>query len=262
VTGEADGQTSPDRASDMRGDVSRVRYSHDMTTTSTTAPAALTVTRDGFTFAVTASGWPAPSACTRCDGSGFIRPFSHVYAGECFECNGGRKSFPAVGTRNATTVEQAQRGHVTALKARARREAKAAAKWEADREAREAREAAALAAQIAQAEVEAYEEAARLAALVDVVEGKAVITGTVLGLKSVESTFGYRTTTTMKMLVADDRGFKVFGTAPVRLAQATEAGTYAALKGMRVTFTATVEAGRDRGFGYFTRPTKVAILPA
>lgn len=219
-----------------------------------------TATIGAHTFAVTASGWPAPGACTRCDGSGFIPYYAGIYGGECFECDGGRKSFPAIGTRNATTIAEAQAGHVKALKARDRAHAKAAAKRDERAAERAAHQQANAVAERERADAKAAAEAAALAALTDVIPGRQVITGTVLGTKVVESSFGYRTTTVTKMIVLDDRGFKVYGTAPYTLAAATDAGTYAALRGLRVSFAAAVVAGSDFGFGFFTRPTKAALI--
>lgn len=78
--------------------------------------------------------------------------------------------------------------------------------------------------------------------------GRIVITGEVVSLKTVESDYG----TQFKMLVRDDRGFKVYGTEPSSINPG---------KGERVTFTARVERSKDDDyFGFFSRPTKAAIL--
>jgi hypothetical protein len=85
-----------------------------------------------------------------------------------------------------------------------------------------------------------------------IVAGKQVITGEVMSLKTQYSQYGEVT----KMLVKDDRGFKVFGTVP----QAIWDAAYELdieVKGQRVQFTATVEASKDDNkFGFFKRPTK------
>ena len=96
-----------------------------------------------------------------------------------------------------------------------------------------------------------------------VIEGKLVITGEVLTTKLQDSDFG----STWKMLVRDDRGFKVWGTIPASLqgridwddeGQKVIAG---AERGDRVTFSATVERSRDDAqFGFFKRPTKASII--
>lgn len=89
-----------------------------------------------------------------------------------------------------------------------------------------------------------------------IVDGKQVITGEVLSLKTQYSQYG----DVIKMLVKDDRGFKVFGTVP----QAIWDAAYTLdieVKGQRVQFTATVEASKDDDkFGFFKRPTKSQII--
>jgi hypothetical protein len=99
-----------------------------------------------------------------------------------------------------------------------------------------------------------------------VVEGKAVvITGTVLSTKEDRGFYG----TQLKMLVLDDRNFKVWGTVPSALDYSqewvSEAGDYnitpAVEKGDRVTFTASVEAKEgETSFGYFKRPRKASFV--
>lgn len=80
--------------------------------------------------------------------------------------------------------------------------------------------------------------------------GKIVITGTVLSIKSQESNYG----TTLKMLVRDDSGFKVWGSVPSKINQDD-------LKGCRVTFSGTVSVSdNDQYFGFFKRPTKASII--
>jgi hypothetical protein len=88
---------------------------------------------------------------------------------------------------------------------------------------------------------------------VPVVTGKSVdITGKVLSLKMRESQWGE----SLKMLIKDDRGFKVWGTVPKTIVAAIETGD-------RVAFTATVEASDDdETFGFAKRPRKAAILAA
>lgn len=80
-------------------------------------------------------------------------------------------------------------------------------------------------------------------------EGRVVITGTVLAFKRQESMYG----DVLKMLVQDDRGFRVWGSVPTSLDDAERES--------RITFTATVTASdRDAKFGFFKRPTKAAII--
>lgn len=83
----------------------------------------------------------------------------------------------------------------------------------------------------------------------DAPEGRIAITGIVLAFKLQSSQFG----DTLKMLVQDDRGFRVWGSVPKSLDDAEREN--------RITFTATVTASdRDAKFGFFKRPTKAEIL--
>ena len=86
---------------------------------------------------------------------------------------------------------------------------------------------------------------------VPVVEGNGVaIVGTIVSTKWQDSDYGG----SLKMLVNDDRGFKVWGTVPSSLD---------AERGDRVSFIANVEQSRnDADFGFFKRPRKAAILEA
>lgn len=102
------------------------------------------------------------------------------------------------------------------------------------------------------------ERAARTAAepveiKVPVVVGKVQITGKVLSTKWVENDFGG----SLKMLVRDDRGFKVWGTVPAALIPNSDVNPV----GQEVIFSATVEASRDDdSFGFFKRPTKASYI--
>ena len=56
--------------------------------------------------------------------------------------------------------------------------------------------------------------------------------------------------------VKDDRGFKVWGTCPAKLARGFDE-----LVGMRVTFTADLtQSDRDETFGFFKRPTQAEVV--
>ncbi len=101
-----------------------------------------------------------------------------------------------------------------------------------------------------EAEKRAKERAEQQANAVPVVEGKATeITGKVLSEKWQEGYYG----TTHKMLVLDDRGFKVWGSVPSALS--------AVSRGDRVSFTAATEASNDdETFGFFKRPRKAEFL--
>jgi hypothetical protein len=94
-----------------------------------------------------------------------------------------------------------------------------------------------------------------------VVEGRIVVTGEVLTTKWQDSDFG----STLKMLVRDDRGFKVWGSVPKSLqaswSSVTGEDTPSVEKGNRVTFTAQVEKSRDdETFGFFKRPTQAKVV--
>ena len=95
-----------------------------------------------------------------------------------------------------------------------------------------------------------------------VVEGKILVTGEILTVKWQESHYGGA----LKMLVRDDRGFKVWGTCPTSLdnVHTDEDGrTSGVVKGDRVAFTATVEASNDDPtFGFFKRPSKAGLVVA
>ena len=81
--------------------------------------------------------------------------------------------------------------------------------------------------------------------------GKVTVTGEVLSTKYVESDFS-RYGGTLKMLVRDDRGFKVWVTVPSAITVE---------RGDRVTFTATLEVSdRDECFAFGKRPTKAQVI--
>ncbi len=86
----------------------------------------------------------------------------------------------------------------------------------------------------------------------DVVVGNGVtITGIVVSTRSQEGNFGFE----YKMLVEDDRGFRVWGSVPSGIGE-TE-------RGERVTFIANVEKSPDDlSFGFFKRPRKGQVLQA
>jgi hypothetical protein len=83
----------------------------------------------------------------------------------------------------------------------------------------------------------------------DAPEGRVVITGTVLAFKRQGSEYG----DILKMLVQDDRGFRVWGTVPKSLDDAERES--------RISFTANLtQSDKDSKFGFFKRPTKAALL--
>ena len=223
--------------------------------------------------------------CRRCMGHGNIgygRISSAHYqtgsqTGSCFDCLG----------RGTTTVR------VSSIKARLRREAKRAdeaakAQAEADAKvaARQAWDAAhpdevALIAELAdtvreqglafdllnsKADIPTSAQIAKLheikaqreereAARRPVITGKAIqIEGEVISKKEHFSYYGHREQMTYKMVVRDDRGFKVWGSVPSALDIA---------KGDRVRFIADIDAS-DRedsfDFGFFKRPRKAELV--
>lgn len=95
-----------------------------------------------------------------------------------------------------------------------------------------------------------------------VIAGKIQIVGEVLTTKWQENGFGGA----LKMLVKDDRGFKVWGTVPRSLdnlpgESGEEWDTRSVRKGDRIAFTATVAASDDDPtFGFFSRPTKAGLV--
>lgn len=98
-------------------------------------------------------------------------------------------------------------------------------------------------------------------------EGRHEVTGEVLSVKWKDSMYGGA----YKMLVRDDRGFKVWGTLARALEDAyrderTDLLVWdidpTDLRGRRVSFTATfTRSDDDSKFGFFKRPTKAALLP-
>lgn len=94
--------------------------------------------------------------------------------------------------------------------------------------------------------------------------GKVTVTGEVLSTKWQENDFGG----CLKMLVRDDRGFKVWVSVPSSIAPRTvwdpethEQSVTNLDAGTRVTFSATLEVSdRDETFAFGKRPTKAAIV--
>lgn len=108
------------------------------------------------------------------------------------------------------------------------------------------------------------EWAAQDAKAEDVPTGKVAISGTVISQK-LQHSVGYDST--WKMLVRDDRGFKVWGSIPRKLMEEAEEEwdrdervNAPVLKGKRVSFNATVTpSDKDPKFGFFKRPTKASL---
>ena len=84
-------------------------------------------------------------------------------------------------------------------------------------------------------------------------EGRHTFRGEILVTKWQASDYGDQ----LKMLVAEERGFKVWGTAPNALWNDHEGS----VKGMTVQFDATLTISeKDECFGFYKRPTKVSVV--
>ncbi len=93
------------------------------------------------------------------------------------------------------------------------------------------------------------DDAARKALLSPVVEGRGVISGEVVSIKWQDTQYGG----CYKMLLKDDRNFKVWGTVPAALEDVA--------RGDRVTMTATLaKSDDDETFGFYSRPTKASAI--
>jgi uncharacterized protein (DUF3820 family) len=98
---------------------------------------------------------------------------------------------------------------------------------------------------------EAERERTQATADVPVTQERIEITGEVVGIKWVEG-YGYYSPDVKKIIVLDDRGFKLYGSAPSKLD---------AERGDRITFMAAIEPSKDdTQFGFFKRPTKPKML--
>lgn len=117
-----------------------------------------------------------------------------------------------------------------------------------------------------QAKWDAKQKAERAAAE-SIENGKQQITGEILSIKTRDGFYGLE----IKMIVKDDRGFKVWGTVPSKLLEAANEATIDSedwndkhylqwLKGKQVSFSANVESSEeDIKFGFYKRPTKVSL---
>lgn len=93
----------------------------------------------------------------------------------------------------------------------------------------------------------------------DVPAGHERITGHVISTKQVPNYYGPGTT--LKMLVQDDRGFKVFGTIPAPVRDACVDRGEGLSQQDRVTFTAIIQpSDDDPKFGFFKAPKKAELL--
>ena len=104
-----------------------------------------------------------------------------------------------------------------------------------------------IAADVAARAAEKANEPEPVAIPAECLEGRQRFTGVVLGTKWVESDWGG----SVKLLIAEDRGFKLWGSAPDSADQ---------FKGATIAFDARVKASdKDACFGFYSRPTKWSI---
>jgi hypothetical protein len=97
----------------------------------------------------------------------------------------------------------------------------------------------------------ADEKAEKDANAVDVPEGRYAVTGEVLSVKEYFGDYG----TVYKMLV-DCGEYRVFGSVPAAIRRV---GPVAELEGRSVSFSAAF-APKEKGFGFFSRPSKAELL--
>lgn len=87
--------------------------------------------------------------------------------------------------------------------------------------------------------------------------GKHTVEGIVVATRVQDNQFSYYGGTTLKMVVLDDRGFKIWSTVPARIAPS---GPVEDLVGARVRYTASLEPSTDDAFGFAKRPSKADVL--
>lgn len=228
--------------------------------------------------------------CGRCMGIGYIAGFESIDNGTCFDCRGLKGHQSTVGNERKAEKRRlaAHKAEQTKLLKKQRFHNEQVAKAEAqfpiiagwneamstnsflldiwtkafDYELSDKQIAAV--AKVLQADADrAAKKAAEKAEMNPVAEGKQTISGEVLTVKCQDSMYG----STWKMLVKDDRNFKVWGTVPTAIMNQQDAeggeGYNAAISdlvGRRVSFNATVEASADdKTFGFYSRPTKASL---
>lgn len=104
---------------------------------------------------------------------------------------------------------------------------------------------------LAQEQREADRLRTQATADVPVTQERIEITGEVVGIKWVEG-YGYNSPDVKKIIVLDDRGFKLYGSAPSGLGVE---------RGDRINFFAAIEHSKDDSqFGFYKRPTKAQLL--
>lgn len=85
---------------------------------------------------------------------------------------------------------------------------------------------------------------------VPVIEGRVLVKGEVLTVKTTEGLYGFET----KMLIKSPDGFKLWGSVPSAIIDTVE-------KGSVVEFNAVIEPSKDdEYFGFFRRPSKAKVI--
>lgn len=232
--------------------------------------------------------------CGRCGGVGYIAGMEHVENAMCFGCRGLKGHTSTAGAERKTEKGRLsyRKGEETKLLKKQRFHNEQMEKAEAafpilagwcdamstnsflldiwtkafDYELSEKQIAAA--AKVLQADADrTAARAAEKAELNPVVEGKGSIQGEIITVKYQDSQYGGA----WKMLVKDDRNFKVWGSIPAAIFTQQEAEVeegvnpaVEALVGRKVSFNASaVEASDDdKTFGFFSRPTKAILHQA
>lgn len=214
----------------------------------------------------------ARAYCGKCGGNGYLPGYEFIDNARCWGCMGHKGSLGEI------TVAEFTKREARNAKARARRQAKRQEAAEARRAERDAeftawqgehtellalldgytgvnefvldvKDCVRTGYEVSERRVEVAVRIMRESlAAQPVPAGRQQVTGTIRSIKWVENNYGGTT----KMLV-DCGSFRVYGTLP--------AGLDCAEVGDTVTFTATLEPGREVGFGFFSRPTvkKVAV---
>lgn len=236
--------------------------------------------------------------CGKCQGDRIIPEFYHVYDGVCFDCNGAGYKTVQVATVKARATAAAKKAAADAARAAAEAEAEAEAavayaSWKTENAAfiatlTELSEAGIDFAKqlLTDTRIPTEKQIAAVNTIktqrdtaIEVPAGRGTVTSKVISYKSELDRYSYSEHYVYKILVEDERGFRIFGTCPKELeneaydnflrwveAEDHYRGDFGPeywaenfLTGQRVTFTATLE-GREKGFGFFKRPTKAQLV--
>lgn len=224
--------------------------------------------------------------CGRCGGSGYIEFYKHVDGGLCYGCNGSPESAVTYGVlrrRERSFVNRYNRATLKDALAKIEVESRFAKFNEENPGVSEkitgfANDGNSFALSIEKSlkkkgtltekqldavnkMINRFERESTEKSLASPVPaGNDVVTGTIISMKWVENRFSYNSST-LKMVVQDDRGFRVFGTAPRAITEGENIPYASSVEGSRVTFNATLEPSKDDDkFGFFKRPTKARLI--